>query len=296
MNFPAEGNIVVFFQHIVDALQPYAKANHVQIYFNSSEHKMIVRYRPDTILQLLSDFIFQVINQVPFQTTIVIAPILDAGPGILFLKLSIQISGPGLSSIVFKNKSSLDFKHTIDNKHTYELKWQVQPVQSFEDGQLVNVPKPALKVLPDFYAEVRKRLKSHFNKAENLELLLSEQNPKEGAFLKNINKIIIQNLDKDGFNATHLARAINTSRAQLLRRLQSILKQSPASYIKSIRLQKAKEFLETTDLTCGEVAFKTGFQSQSHFTRVFLKQYGLRPSQCRWTEKQHPDKRLQQTG
>jgi transcriptional regulator GlxA family with amidase domain len=45
-----------------------------------------------------------------------------------------------------------------------------------------------------------------------------------------------------------------------------------------MRLQRAKELLETTDLTVSEIAFKTGFQTASHFTKIFQKQYGILPS------------------
>jgi transcriptional regulator GlxA family with amidase domain len=60
--------------------------------------------------------------------------------------------------------------------------------------------------------------------------------------------------------------------------LKSLIQQAPANYIKIIRLQKAKELLETTDLTVGEVVFRTGFQTLSHFTHIFQKQYGVLPS------------------
>jgi transcriptional regulator GlxA family with amidase domain len=71
---------------------------------------------------------------------------------------------------------------------------------------------------------------------------------------------------------------MNMSRTQLFRRLKPLIQQPPAKYIKSIRLQKAKELLETTDITVGDAAFKTGFQTQSHFTKAFVDSFGFRPS------------------
>jgi AraC-like DNA-binding protein len=43
--------------------------------------------------------------------------------------------------------------------------------------------------------------------------------------------------------------------------------------------------LETTDCTISEITFKTGFQSVSHFTKVFKKQYDIVPSVFRQTGK-----------
>jgi len=46
-------------------------------------------------------------------------------------------------------------------------------------------------------------------------------------------------------------------------------------------LEKAKELLETSDLSVSEAAFKTGFGSPSNFSKVFTEKYGITPSQFR---------------
>jgi transcriptional regulator GlxA family with amidase domain len=88
-------------------------------------------------------------------------------------------------------------------------------------------------------------------------------------------KILIPNL--------YVKRCV-LSRTQLFRRIKSLIKQAPAHYIKTIRLQRAKELLEATDCTVSEIAFKTGFQTISHLTKVFKKQYGTAPSVFRLTK------------
>jgi transcriptional regulator GlxA family with amidase domain len=60
--------------------------------------------------------------------------------------------------------------------------------------------------------------------------------------------------------------------------LKLITGKAPAAYIKWLRLQKAKTLLETTDALVSEVAFATGFESVSHFTKVFSHRYGFTPS------------------
>jgi transcriptional regulator GlxA family with amidase domain len=139
--------------------------------------------------------------------------------------------------------------------------------------------------LPKFYAEVRKRLRSHFTQGEMLVAALSNGHPQEAAFLQKINALIIANLKDEQFDTTALCKAMAMSRTQLFRRLKPLIRQAPAHYIKNMRLQNAKELLETTDLTVGEVTFKTGFQSQSHFTKIFLQRYGVLPSVFRKKDK-----------
>ena len=110
-----------------------------------------------------------------------------------------------------------------------------------------------------------------------LQYVLAELH-RNAAFLAKVNELILKNLDNPQFDANHLAEAMNMSRTQLFRRLKPVIKKSTAAYIRIIRLKKAKELLETTDLRVGEVAFKTGFETASHFSKVFNSQYGFNPS------------------
>ena len=96
--------------------------------------------------------------------------------------------------------------------------------------------------------------------------------------MQRINALINANLEDENFDSIALCKAMSLSRTQLFRRLKSLIRQAPAIYIKTIRLQKAKELLETTDLSVSEIAFKTGIQTVSHFTKIFKKQYGIPPS------------------
>ena len=48
--------------------------------------------------------------------------------------------------------------------------------------------------------------------------------------------------------------------------------------IMTLKLQKAKELLLTTDLNVSQVAYDTGFKNLSHFSRVFTKEFGYNPS------------------
>ena len=96
--------------------------------------------------------------------------------------------------------------------------------------------------------------------------------------MQKINALIKANLEKDNFDTNALCKAMSLSRTQLFRRLKSLIKEAPANHIKTMRLQKAKELLETTDCTISEITFKTGFQTISHFTKIFKKRYGIVPS------------------
>ncbi len=129
----------------------------------------------------------------------------------------------------------------------------------------------------NFYLEIQHRLRSHFNKTENL-LEALKGNPVEAAFLKRVNLVIDENLSNVQFDVNRLAELMNMSRTQLFRRLKPIIRQSAAGYIRSLRLQKAKALLERTEHRVSEVAYLTGFETPSNFTKVFVKTFGIKPS------------------
>ncbi|WP_113663392.1 chromate resistance protein ChrB domain-containing protein [Pedobacter nanyangensis] len=52
-------------------------------------------------------------------------------------------------------------------------------------------------------------------------------------------------------------------------------------YIRKLRIEKAIVFMETSDYSLSEIAYLTGFSDQSHFTRIFRQETGLRPSEYR---------------
>ena len=67
------------------------------------------------------------------------------------------------------------------------------------------------------------------------------------------------------------------SLASFKRDFNAIYQVSPAQYIKETRLNKAKELLIATDWTIQDIAFSVGFESLSHFSRVFKQAMGQSP-------------------
>ncbi len=61
----------------------------------------------------------------------------------------------------------------------------------------------------------------------------------------------------------------------------SLFKQSiglaPHQYVTQCRIERAKQLLKTRELTIIEICQQVGFQSQSHFTRVFRKYTATTP-------------------
>jgi YesN/AraC family two-component response regulator len=56
-----------------------------------------------------------------------------------------------------------------------------------------------------------------------------------------------------------------------------------AQYLKSLRMERAKQLIDSTFLSTKEIMQRVGMKDESHFVREFKKIYGLPPR----TYKQH---------
>jgi PAS domain S-box-containing protein len=78
-----------------------------------------------------------------------------------------------------------------------------------------------------------------------------------------------------------LAEKMGLSVSQFNRQFKRRFQATPRSYVANVRLNAACHFLMTTELSISDIAFRTGFYDQSHFTNQFVKVYGTPPSKYR---------------
>lgn len=97
-------------------------------------------------------------------------------------------------------------------------------------------------------------------------------------FLVKAFRIIEKNLHDANFNAQKFSREIGISRAHLHRKLKALTNQSATEFTRSIRLKYAAEMLNKNTASVSEIAYLTGFNNLSYFTRCFKEEYGVVPS------------------
>ncbi|HEX7014174.1 MAG TPA: nickel-binding protein [Cyclobacteriaceae bacterium] len=79
-------------------------------------------------------------------------------------------------------------------------------------------------------------------------------------------------------NVNDFSRCLGYSKAQLYRKMTSITGMSPNSFIKEYRLDKALKLLSRRVESISQIAFETGFNSASYFSRCFQETFGILPS------------------
>jgi PAS domain S-box-containing protein len=82
-------------------------------------------------------------------------------------------------------------------------------------------------------------------------------------------------------DAASLAQRVALSVSQFNRLFRKRFHTSPGNYLTQIRVTAACNLLATTQLTMSQIALKTGFYDQSHFTNQFVRYRGVPPSKYR---------------
>ncbi len=125
---------------------------------------------------------------------------------------------------------------------------------------------------------LRKLLTNRFKDVVNIKLK-DKLTDIDDIFIKKAITFIQENIENSDYHAKHLAENMFLSKSQLYRKLKALSTFSTAIFIRKIRLQKAKELLETTNKTVSEVCYDTGFNEPSWFSKTFKQEFGFSPSE-----------------
>ena len=130
--------------------------------------------------------------------------------------------------------------------------------------------------------QLRKKLQQRYTGMQiTLSDLPNDNNPLEDEFIQKIKNIIYQNMDDEDFGIIHLCRSLAMSRTQVHNKVKALTGKPTSIFIRTIRLYKGKELLETTDMTISEIAYEVGFKYPTNFSKFYSQEFGIRPSKDR---------------
>ena len=69
------------------------------------------------------------------------------------------------------------------------------------------------------------------------------------------------------------------SRSTLYSKLLELTGQTPVEFIRSVKLDKAAQLLEKSELTIAEVAYSVGFSTPNYFAKSFKAKFNMLPSE-----------------
>ena len=87
------------------------------------------------------------------------------------------------------------------------------------------------------------------------------------------------------------AQSVNLSVWRLCHIFKSDVGMPPIRYLRLLRMERAKDLLESSFLSVKEIAYQVGLNDESHFVRDFKSTYGFSPAlyRSRFKNKTAPD-------
>jgi len=125
----------------------------------------------------------------------------------------------------------------------------------------------------------RRKLRQRFRREGLLQPRRPEVSSIEETFVHKLMVVIEDNLGEEHFNPQILSDQLHMSLRQLQRKTRALTGQTPSDFIRTIRLQRARQLLEQHAGTVSEIAFRVGFNDLSYFSRCFRKEFGILPSE-----------------
>lgn len=125
--------------------------------------------------------------------------------------------------------------------------------------------------------EGRRRLKEHYRLASFDHVPTSAGS----RLVKDLDEYLSRNIDRDSLAVEEIAAAVNMSPSSLQKKLKSVVGVGPIEYLNDFRMNRAAQMLENDSISILDISMATGYGSQTYFTKVFKKHFGITPREYR---------------
>ncbi len=96
--------------------------------------------------------------------------------------------------------------------------------------------------------------------------------------IEKLDRVLIKNLNNSAFNSDALSKQLGLSKTQAYRKTSSLFGMPPNKLLSELRLIHAARALKNGGKTVSEVAYDSGFNSPTYFTRVFRNRFNVLPT------------------
>jgi AraC-like DNA-binding protein len=280
-------NLEKILHNIVQSLQPIAILRGIHLTFIDNEKPLLTNLPMDEVLPPVLTLILRLIYIFPKGRSIELftAQRYDEDKKAAFVCLNIKVKHITFNpNLLFKSENNRFTLQEQGENHIISIEWQTDmPIEA-----KLNHPNSLAEKSISERIESRIETEAVVQRFEAIgkssfiqEKLKATKSRKETDFLTEVLRIIDNNLSNTDFNSEILERSLGMSKTQLFRKLKDLTHYSTANYIRHIRLNKAADLLETTELSIGEIAEKVGFRELTYFSSSFSEEFHVSPKEWR---------------
>ncbi len=159
---------------------------------------------------------------------------------------------------------------------------EIDKIKGIDSGADVYLQKPFnMDVLKSHLKQLINSRKILFKKYFNGIDFSENTTSLDQEFMLNVLAYINNNINDNNLNVENLAEELLLSRSKLYRKIKALTGLTANEFIRNIRLEKSKDYIENSEFSISEICYKVGFSSPSYFTKCFKLQYGLLPKEIR---------------
>jgi signal transduction histidine kinase/DNA-binding response OmpR family regulator/ligand-binding sensor domain-containing protein len=158
---------------------------------------------------------------------------------------------------------------------------QVQGLDKGADAYVTKPFQPAyLLALVKSLLENREKLRRQLGAATTTEDIAPEAlSPRDAAFMQELYDLMEKELANADLDIVRMTEMMKISRTKFYYKVKGLTGENPSVFFKRYKLNRAADLLKEGKHNMSEIAWMTGFNTLSHFSTSFKKQFGVPPSE-----------------
>ena len=158
---------------------------------------------------------------------------------------------------------------------------QVEGLYKGADAYVTKPFQPTyLLALVKSLLENREKLRRQLGSATTTEGIAPEAlSPRDAAFMRELYELMEKELSNAELDITRITGMMKISRTKFYYKVKGLTGENPSVFFKRYKLNRAADLLKEGIHNMSEIAWMTGFNTLSHFSTSFKKQFGVPPSE-----------------
>lgn len=127
--------------------------------------------------------------------------------------------------------------------------------------------------------EKQKNLHSDFKKRIDISPREIEIKTMDEKFVEKAISIVEKNIGDSDFLVEDLCKEMAMSRVYFYKKILALTDKTPSEFMRFIRLKRAADLLEKSQMFVNEIAFQVGFNDPKYFRKYFKEEFGVTPNE-----------------
>ncbi len=158
-----------------------------------------------------------------------------------------------------------------------------EQVEGLTTGANAYVTKPFnpryLKAVVDSQLENIKLLRQKLGEANQPQKIIDGLSEQDRKFIDDLYALMEKHISEQDLNVSTISHELLISHSKFNYKLKELTGETPGSFFRKFKLNRAAKLLRQGNYNVSEVAFITGFGTVSYFSVAFKKQFGVSPSE-----------------